>query len=90
MLTFHKHHFEIHLTVNLTTAIIYQVVEDNLEQNYVIVKHENSNSFCFKRSSVLLSGTKQEMEAASIEHKQILEELHNSKLNSWLKKYQKK
>ena len=44
---------------------------------------------------MLLSGTKQEMEAASIEHKQILEEhrqakeLHNFKLNSWLKKDQK-
>lgn len=92
----HKQHVLFKYDVNLTTAIVYQVVEDNLEQNYVIVKHENSNNSRFKRSSVLLSGTKQEMEAASIEHKQILEEhrqakeLHNSKLNSWLKKYQKK
>lgn len=82
--------------INLTTAIIYQIIEDNLEQDYIIVEDQNSNNSRFKRSSVLLSGTKEEMEAASIEHKQILEkhrqakELHSSKLNSWLEKYQKK
>lgn len=95
----HKQYVLFKYDINLTTAIIYQVVEDNLEQNYVIVKHENSDSFrlkrSFKRSSVLISGTKEEMEAASLEHKQILEEhrqakeLHNSKLNAWLKKHQK-
>jgi Iap family predicted aminopeptidase len=56
----------------------------------------------YYRHSILLTGTKEEMEAASLEHKQILEEhrqileehrqakeLHNSKLNAWLKKHQK-
>ena len=72
--------------------------------SYVIVKHENSDSFrlkrsfkrIFKRSSVLISGTKEEMEAAVKEHTKIVnvfqtaKNVHHSNLKEWLERYQKK
>ena len=84
-------HVLVKYDLNLTTGTVHEVIEDNPTKDWVVMESGTK----YYRHSILLTGTKEEMEIASLEHKQILEEhrqakeLHNSKLNTWLKKHQK-
>lgn len=77
--------------LNLSTGIVHKIVEDCPTKDWLVMESGTK----FYRHSILLTGTKEEMNLASIEHKQIIEEhllakeLHNSKLNLWFDKHKK-
>ena len=77
---------------HLTTGTIHEVTEDDPRNSWISV---SDGCRSFNRHAVLLSGTKEEMEAASKEHKEILEQLridkerHSSALRLWVQKHKK-
>lgn len=83
--------------IDLTTSIVYKVVEDNNDIPYITVENTDNQKIRskFKRSSVLISGTQEEVEKARTEHQKLVaakksfEVLHKTHLANWLKKYKK-
>lgn len=78
--------------INLTTGIIYQVLsEDRVKQ---VIQVVNCNSL-FKRESVLLSGTKEELESALAKYQLIVKTIEDNRGNelfllmTWLSNHQK-
>lgn len=83
--------------INLTTSVVYKVIEDNNNLPYITVENIDNQKIRtkFNRTSILLSGTKKEIEEASKEHQQLIaikksfDIIHKGRFDNWLKKYKK-